>query len=68
MVGHRTWTNIPQTHDETSKPSMLDVIVCSSGLHKRIQNCNVVEDGLESDHRAVCIDVVTTSIKFKENS
>jgi exonuclease III len=66
-IGHGTWTNIPQTHNEPGAPSMLNVIVCSSSLHKRIQNCTVVGDGLESDHRAVSIDVVITSIKFKDN-
>jgi hypothetical protein len=67
-IGHGTWTNIPRAHNEPGAPSMLDVIVCSSSLHKRIKNCTVVEDGLKSDHRAICIDVVTTSIKVKDNS
>ena len=67
-VGYGTWTNIPRKDGERSKPSMLDVMVCSSGLQKRVQNCKVVEDGLESDHRAVRMEMILTSIKFKENS
>ena len=45
---------------------MLDVIVYSKTLHKRINNCRVILDGLDSNHRAVCLDLVLTSIKFKE--
>ena len=68
-VGYGTWTNIPRSNNgERRNPSMLDVIVCSSGLHKRVQNCKVIEDGLESDHRAVRMEMILTSIKFKECS
>jgi hypothetical protein len=45
---------------------MLDVIICLKTLHKRINNCQVILDGLDSDHRAVHLDLVLTSIKFKE--
>ena len=45
---------------------MLDVMVCSNTLHKCINNCGVILDGLDSNHRAVCLDLVLTSIKFKK--
>ena len=46
---------------------MLDVIVCSKTLHKRINNCQVILDGLDSNHHAVCLDLfLLTSIEFKE--
>ena len=45
---------------------MLDVIVWSKTLHKRIINCRVILDGIDSDHRAVRLDLILTSIKFKE--
>jgi hypothetical protein len=35
-------------------------------LHKCINNCRVILDGLDSDHRAVRLNLVLTSIKFKE--
>jgi hypothetical protein len=45
---------------------MLDILVCSTTLHKQVSNCQVICDGLKSDHRAVRLDLVITSIKFKE--
>ncbi len=64
-IGHGAWTSIPHTSEGVGEPSMLDVIVCSASLHKRVKNCHVLPDGLESDHCSVCINVVITSIKFK---
>jgi hypothetical protein len=32
---------------------MLDLIVCSTTLHKHVKNCQVVDNGADSDHRAV---------------
>jgi hypothetical protein len=45
---------------------MLDAFVCSATLHKRISNCRVILDDLESNHQAVRLDLVLTSIKFKD--
>ena len=36
---------------------MLDVIVCSATLHKCISNCQVILDGLESNHCTVRLDL-----------
>jgi hypothetical protein len=44
---------------------MLDLIVCSVSLHKRIKNCQVVNDGADSDHRAVRMQLNLTSLKYK---
>jgi len=46
-------------------PSMHDVISVSQAFHKRVRNCQVVDDGVDSDHSAVCITISLTSIKFK---
>ena len=45
---------------------MHDLFVLSNNLHKRVRDCKVVEDGIESDHSAVQIKLALTSIKFKE--
>ena len=45
---------------------MLDIMVCSNTLHKCINNFWVIIDGLNSDHRAVRLNLVLTSIKFKK--
>jgi hypothetical protein len=45
---------------------MLNVIACLATLHKRISNCRVILDGLESDLRTVRLDLVLTLIKFKD--
>jgi hypothetical protein len=59
-VGHRTWTSTLN-----GEQSMLDVMVCLNTLHKCINNCQVILDGLDSNHRAVRLNLVLTSIKFK---
>jgi hypothetical protein len=48
-------------------PSMHDIFVCSKTMHKRVRNCNVVDDGIDSDHRAVALKLAITSIKFNGN-
>ncbi len=60
-VGHGTWTSTLN-----GEQSMLDVMVCSNTLHKCINNCWMILDGLNSDHHAVRLDLVLTSIKFKK--
>jgi hypothetical protein len=44
---------------------MLDVIVTSTTLHKRVQNCFVAPDKINSDHRAVQMTLNLTSTKYK---
>ena len=36
-------------------------------MHKRVRNCNVVDDGIDSDHQAVTLKLAITSIKFNGN-
>jgi hypothetical protein len=60
-IGHGT-----STSTLNGEQSMLDVIICSKTLHKRINNCQVILDGPDSNHRALHLDLVLTSIKFKE--
>ena len=47
---------------------MLDLVVCSALLHKRVRNCRTTLDGLDSDHHAVSLDLNLTSIKYKARS
>jgi len=42
---------------------MIDIFACSKQLHCRVRNCRVVLDGVESDHTAVQLDLVLTSLK-----
>jgi hypothetical protein len=60
-VSRGTWTSTLNREQ-----SMLDAIVCSKTLHKRINNCWVILDDIGSNHRAIRLDLVLTSIKFKE--
>ncbi len=63
--GHCTWTSNRPTSSGIADSHMIDVIVCSASLHKRIHNCCTILDGLVSDHRAVCMDLNLMSIKYK---
>ena len=51
--GHNTWTSNRPTNSGIADTHMLNMIVCSATLHKRIHNCCTTLDGLDSDHRAV---------------
>jgi hypothetical protein len=42
---------------------MIDIFACSKQLHCRVRHCRAVFDGIESDHTAVQIDLVLTSLK-----
>jgi exonuclease III len=66
--GHSTWTSNRPTSSGTAGSHMLDVIVCSAPLHKRIHNCCTIQDEKDSDHRAVRMDLNLTSIKYKEKT
>jgi hypothetical protein len=50
--GHGTWTSNRPTSHEQAELHMLNVIVTSTTLHKRVKNCSVAPDGMDSDHRA----------------
>ena len=47
---------------------MLDLIVYSTSLHKCVKNCQVVNDGADSDHQAVQMQLNLTSLKHKEKA
>ena len=48
--GYGTWTNKRPTSTGQADSHMLDLIVCSTTLHKRVRNCFVASDGADSDH------------------
>jgi hypothetical protein len=62
---HSIWTSNQPTSTGVADSHMLDVIVCSGTLHKHVQNFCITLDGLDSDHRAFCMDLNLTSIKYK---
>ncbi len=47
---------------------MLDLIVCSTTLQKRVQNCYVALDGVDSNHHAVRMELNLTLQKYKEKA
>jgi exonuclease III len=51
--GYGTWTSNQPTSTGLPESHMLDLIVCSTTLHKRLKNCQVTNDGIDSDHQAV---------------
>lgn len=55
---HTTFTNI-KDGDKT----MIYVFTCAKKLHRRVRNCRTIADGVESDHTAVQLDLVLTSLK-----
>jgi hypothetical protein len=63
--GHSTWTSNRPTSSGIADTHMLNVVVCSASLHKRIHNCCTTLDGLDSNHCAVSMDLNLTSIKYK---
>lgn len=42
---------------------MIDIFACAKSLHCRTRNCHVVANGIESNHAAVRLDLVLTSLK-----
>ena len=64
--GYGTWTSKRPTTTGIPDSHMLDLIVCSATLHKCINNCQVVNDGAYSDHRAVRMQLNLVSLKYKE--
>ena len=44
---------------------MLDVISVSKDFYKNVRNCEVSKTGMKSDHSAVQLEFVNSSIKFK---
>ena len=64
--GYGMWTSNRPTSTGLPESHMLDLIVCSTTLHKRVKNCQVTNDGADSDHRAVRMQLNLPSLKFKE--
>jgi hypothetical protein len=42
---------------------MIDIFARAKSLHCRICNCHVIAEGVESDHAAVRLDLILTSLK-----
>ena len=67
-LGHGTWTSNHPTNTGIADSHMLDLLVCSTALHKQTRNCYTILDGLDSDHCATALALNLTSIKFKAKS
>ncbi len=61
--GYSTWTSNRPTSSGIADTHMLNLIVCSATLHKRVHICCMTLDGLDSNHCAVGMDLNLTSIK-----
>jgi hypothetical protein len=55
---HTTFTNI-KDDDKT----MIDIFACAKSLHCQVRNCQMIAEGVESDHTAVQLDITLTSLK-----
>ena len=66
--GYGSWTSNRPTNTGLPDSHMLDLIVCSITLHKHVKNCQVVDDGADSNHRAVRMQLNLTSLKYKEEA
>jgi hypothetical protein len=60
---HTTFTNV-KDGDKT----MIDIFACAKSLHCRVRNCRAIAEGVESDHTAVQLDLVLTSLKPTEST
>ena len=63
--GYGTWTSNWPTSIGIPESHMLDLIVFSTTLHKCVRNCHVINDGADSDHRAVQMHLNLTLLKYK---
>ena len=43
---------------------MLDMTSVSKGIFSRVSDCRKVDDGIRSDHSAICLKLMTCSIEF----
>jgi hypothetical protein len=55
---HATFTTV-----NDGNQTMIDIFACAKSLHCRVRHCRTVTDGMESDHTAVRLDLVLTSLK-----
>ena len=55
---HVTWVSF----NEEKTPCMLDMMAVSKSIAKRVTNCKVVEDGIRSDHSALCMMLSNCSV------
>ena len=60
-----TYTSIPTTFHPDGIPSMHDIFACLQSLHKQIHDCKAVPHGAVSDHKAVRLSLMFTSIEFR---
>ena len=60
---HTTFTNV-NDGDKT----MIDIFACAKSLHCRVRNCRTIAEGVESDHTAVRLDLVLTSLKRTDST
>jgi hypothetical protein len=58
---HTTWRN----PNASKSQHMLDVFLCSNSFFIRIQGCNPIRKGAESDHMAVILKIHINKLAFK---
>jgi hypothetical protein len=60
-----TYSSIPTNLYPHGIPSMHSIFMCSQSLHKRVRDCNTILEGVNSDHWAVSLKLMLTSIKMQ---
>jgi exonuclease III len=66
--GYGTWNSNQPTSTGQAESHMLDLIVCSATLHKRVQNCQVAIDGVDSNHCVVRMQLNLTLLKYNKKA
>jgi hypothetical protein len=61
-------THITFTNAKDGDQTMIDIFACAKQLHCRIRNCHTVDNGVDSDHAAVCLDLVLTLLKRADST
>jgi exonuclease III len=59
------WTY--QSFNEEKTMHMIDLFVVSSALFNKIKGCQVVRDGITSDHRAIKLTCILTSLRTQQS-
>ena len=67
-TGYGTWYSDQPTSTGQAESHMLDLIVCSTTLHKHVHNCQVAIDRADSNYRAVRMQLNLTLLKYKEKA
>ena len=63
-----TYSSIPTNLYPQGIPSMHGIFMCSQMLHKHVRDCNTIIEGVSSDHCAVSLKLMLSSIKVQSRA